>query len=107
VSRVLLYGVSLSVAILSVGMVLLVWRDGGGVPTGPVRLPIHGLGSELVQADPLAILWLGLLVLVLTPLSRVLLSVIAYASQGDRLYFGLTLFVLSVLVGTAIVGVGL
>ena len=39
--------------------------------------------------------------------SRVLLSVIAYASQGDRLYFGLTLFVLSVLVGTAIVGVGL
>ena len=89
------------------GLVLLVVHDGAAVPTGPVRVPVHGLGASFFGGDPLAILWIGLLVLVLTPLARVLLSVIAYASQGDRLYFGLTLFVFSVLVSTAVVGVGL
>ena len=51
-----------------------------------------------LQLDSLAIIQLGLLLLVLTPVSRVFLAAVAFAMERDYLYVGISLFVLAVLI---------
>ena len=53
--------------------------------------------SAVAFAGALAAGLLGALVLLATPVARVAFSVLAFALQRDRLYVGVTLFVLSVL----------
>ena len=54
---------------------------------------VRGAGS----LDPPAIIQLGLLLLIATPIARVLFSIAAFALEHDWLYVGLTLIVLGVL----------
>jgi uncharacterized membrane protein len=107
VRRLLLGGAGLSAAIAAVGLVLLLHGGGAGLVTGPVRLPYGSLGGDLARGDAYAVLWLGLLVLVLTPLLRVVVSVLLFARQGDGRFLAMTLFVLAVLIGSVVAGVTL
>jgi uncharacterized membrane protein len=59
---------------------------------------LHGDGRAIIQC--------GLLLLIATPVSRVLFSVIAFALEGDRLYVGLTLIVFVILLYGLFGGVG-
>jgi uncharacterized membrane protein len=59
-------------------------------PSGVVEAALHGRGRGIIQ--------LGLLLLIATPVARVIFSVIAFARQRDHTYILLTLFVLAVLV---------
>jgi uncharacterized membrane protein len=54
--------------------------------------------SGVARLDGRAIIQLGILVLVATPVIRVLFSVVAFAVQRDRLYVTITLAVLGILV---------
>jgi uncharacterized membrane protein len=45
----------------------------------------------------MGILQLGLLLLIATPIARVIFSVFAFALEGDRMYVAFTLVVLTVL----------
>ena len=61
---------------------------------------IHGLWpilSGVGQFDGRAVIQLGILVLVATPVIRVLFSVLAFGVQRDRLYVPITLVVLAIL----------
>jgi uncharacterized membrane protein len=53
--------------------------------------------SGVAQLDGRAVIQLGILVLVATPVIRVLFSVLAFAVQRDRLYVSITLIVLATL----------
>jgi len=67
----------------------------------------HGVPRELktpsltirdaFSGSPEAIIELGLLLLILTPVARVVFSVIAFARERDFMYVGMTLIVLAVL----------
>jgi len=46
------------------------------------------------------VIQLGILLLVATPVARVALCVLAFLAQRDRLYIGVTLFVLAVLIAS-------
>ena len=50
------------------------------------------------------IIQLGLLVLLATPVARVLFSIVAFAMQRDRLYVGITVVVLAVLLYSIVGG---
>lgn len=56
-----------------------------------------GVLAAAFQGNARAIIQLGLLLLVATPVARVVFSAVAFALEGDRLYVGLTLVVLVVL----------
>ncbi|HTX38228.1 MAG TPA: DUF1634 domain-containing protein [Bryobacteraceae bacterium] len=58
------------------------------------------LASGGPAGDPRAItlIWVGLLILVATPVARVVFSLVAFALQGDRAYVVITGIVLAVLV---------
>jgi uncharacterized membrane protein len=102
VSGVLIVGVTTSVILLTTAFVasLLVGWDGSLVGAADRIRPdsdFSGLVGSLVRLRPIAIAQLGLLVLVATPVVRVMASVVSFALEGDRPYAGVTLTVLAIL----------
>jgi uncharacterized membrane protein len=102
VSSVLIIGVVSSAIRLTVAFVtsLAVGWDGSLVRAAD-RLrsdaDFSNLVTSLSRGRPIAIAQLGLLVLVATPVVRVLASVVGFALEGDRLYASITLGVLAIL----------
>ena len=109
ISFVLRGGVLLSAGLLILGALLYFARVvGGGAPASPLTFP-HSLGdviSGLGSGDPLAILALGLIVLLLTPVARVAISIFAFARERDWLYVGITTLVLLILLVSFLLGRG-
>lgn len=58
---------------------------------------VHGIIGIALTGDPRGIMQLGLLLLIATPIARVMFSAVAFAIDGDRMYVGFTLLVLGVL----------
>jgi uncharacterized membrane protein len=56
------------------------------------------------SGTPEAIIELGVLLLILTPISRVVFSVVAFARERDHMYVVMTLIVLAVLLYSLIAG---
>jgi uncharacterized membrane protein len=98
-------GLFLAVAVVVVGALLYVARHGSELPHYSM---FHGEPSDLrhvptIVADALhasarGIIQLGLLLLIATPVARVAFAVLGFALERDRLYVGVSLVVLSVLV---------
>jgi uncharacterized membrane protein len=64
-----------------------------------------GLSALLQHGGPEALVLLGLLVLLVTPLTRVAISVVTFTVVRDRSFLVITLFVLAILSATIALGV--
>ena len=62
----------------------------------PLR-SLDGIAHQALQLDSRAIVQLGLVLLIGTPIARVALTLIAFALQRDRLYVAMTALVLALL----------
>lgn len=62
------------------------------------------LGRALIQGNPFGWMAVGLFLLILTPVLRVAISIWAFHQEKDRLYVGVTSFVLGVLILSFILG---
>jgi len=107
VSWILLTGVSLAAVLIAVGLTgsfIVGWQGSLiGLPIADASIDsFAGLGEGLAALRPQAIGQLGLLVLVATPILRVLTSLIAFALERDRLYVGITSVVLAILLAAAL-----
>jgi len=58
---------------------------------------VHGVIHNALFGNSKGIMQLGLLLLIATPISRVISSAVAFALEGDRMYLLFTLLVLAVL----------
>ncbi len=105
VSRALRGGTVLSVVLVLIGMILVAVRDGPSLLTPPSAFSFGAMASGIVHLAPFGFLLLGLIVLVLTPVSRVVISVALFSASGDRQFMWLTITVLAVLILSVIVGV--
>lgn len=115
ISAVLRYGVVISAVIIAVGTVLLVARSGTGevsglvtyypsqVPHGNFDVSLGGLLAGLRNLEALSIIELGVLVLLSTPVARVLASIFLFAAEGDRTYAFITAAVLLLLLFSMVV----
>ncbi len=124
ISYALRGGVLLSAAVILIGIMWFgITRD-----TGYARVLPHHLSDLLVfhqtsgpgffptslqavltgafAGKPYAIIGLGMLLLIATPVMRVALSALFFLAQRDWLYTGITLFVLVVLVLSLFSGLG-
>lgn len=109
ISYVLRGGVLLAAAIIALGVVLFYARYlAAGGRGGPVSYPdtIGGVFAGLGHFDPVAVIAFGLLVLLLTPVLRVLVSVITFAMERDWAYTGITLLVFVILLVSFLLGRG-
>jgi uncharacterized membrane protein len=115
VSGVLRYGVIISSAIVVLGVVLALARYGSSntsefltylpnqVPHGTYTVDPAEVASGLLTLDPFSVIELGVIVLLATPVARVLLSVFLFAAEGDRTYVYITLTVLILLLFSILV----
>lgn len=100
-------GTLLSATIVLIGGVVFLARHGNSPPTvqdftgEPLELrSIRGIVNGSFARHGRAIIALGLLVLVATPLARVALTLVAFLRQRDWIFVAITSFVLAALVST-------
>jgi uncharacterized membrane protein len=105
-------GVLLSILVALIGMTLYLGRAGRQVADFQVFRgePFDFRGASAIVAAALAgrreaVIQLGVVILIATPIARVLLSLVAFALQRDRTYVVVTLIVLVVLL-SGLFGVG-
>ena len=108
ISNVLRGGVLLSAFIILVGVVMFYARylpnGGRTISDHPFPHSVAAVISGLTTGSPLAVIALGLLVLLLTPVMRVAVSIVAFAIEGDHLYTVITSIVLAILIISFLLG---
>lgn len=102
VSGVLIVGVVTSAVLMVVGFAgsLVVGWEGSlrGLPATTIPASdFAGVWSGLRELRPIGFAQAGLLALVATPVVRVMASVVGFALEHDRLYAGITIVVLAIL----------
>ncbi|HMK93522.1 MAG TPA: DUF1634 domain-containing protein [Thermoleophilia bacterium] len=104
IGSLLRIGVLLAAAIVLTGAV--VWLSGAARTdaafgtfhgVAPGLTTVAGVVRDAARLRGEAIIQVGLVVLILTPVARVALSAVAFALERDRLYVALTLIVLAIL----------
>ena len=116
-SKTLLYGVILSTTIIIIGMFYmaatystgyqcdftdaslscLLGYNAATIPHGDYPNTLASIASGLQQLKPFAIIQLGVIVLLATPVFRVFASLVLFAIENDRPFVLITLFVLLIL----------
>lgn len=96
-------GVAVSAAIMLLGFILLLinYKDNFSGLTEPSIINIF---IGLLSFNPYSIMLLGILLLILTPVLRVITCVVLFAKQKDKLYTAITILVLLILVISFTVG---
>ncbi len=110
ISIILRAGMVISAIVIAIGGLLYLLRHGGPVPDYRV---FHGIAAPLtsvtgivhsaLQGSSAAIIQMGLLLLIATPVARVLFSVIAFWMERDFLYVVISGLVLLVLLYSLLV----
>jgi uncharacterized membrane protein len=102
--RLLQFGVLLAAGVVLAGGIMYLYAHSGertnyrvfvARPVG-LRHPV-GLIQGIASGDASAIIQLGILLLVATPIGRVVFAVVAFVRERDRLYIAVSLTVLVVL----------
>jgi uncharacterized membrane protein len=104
IGNLLRAGVLLAAAIVLLGAVLYLTQEGtasaeyGKFNAEPPSLEsLRGIAAGAARLEGKAVIQLGLVVLLATPVARVVLLVFAFGMQRDRFYVVVTLLVLMVL----------
>ena len=107
IGKALRYGTGLSAIAMAAGLALMLLSPPGGTPGTLQAMLASGFGtptlspsallSGLAEGSPLSILELGTLILLLTPVARVVASVLLFLREKDSTYACITLLVLALL----------
>jgi uncharacterized membrane protein len=99
--QVLRTGVLAAAVVVVVGAAIYLLRHGAEAPRYEVfhgepsdLCSVGGIIGDVAKGSGRGIIQLGLLLLIATPVARVLLSLVGFARQGDRLYVVVSLTVL-------------
>jgi len=115
IGKVLRYGVILSGVIIILGTVGLIASNGlsetasylnynpNTIPHDGIDIDPAGLFHGLVTFSAFSWIELGVIVLIATPVSRVLISVFLFAAEKDRMYVLITTVVLCLLLFSMLV----
>ncbi|MBC7108185.1 MAG: DUF1634 domain-containing protein [Methanomassiliicoccales archaeon] len=98
VRLVLFSGMILSVSLLIIGLVAFFLSPPGW---SDIAIPIDRIPGEIVKGNPVAILNLGIVLLIATPLMRVIIAFAVFLSEKDFRYAGISLFIL-LIIGIAV-----
>ena len=108
VGRVLRYGVVISAAVIVLGVIGLAASQGSSdtlgslsydqaVPHDGIDVSPSGIIGGLTSFSPSYLILFGVVLLIATPVVRVLISVFLFAAENDRLYVLITGAVLALL----------
>ena len=103
IGKSLRIGVLLSGAVIAIGLILLLLKTPAGSSAG-TAYGLLQIWHGLLLGQPDAIIYLGLLLLILTPIFRVAASVVLFFYQRDFVYVAITSYVLGVLILSLLLG---
>jgi len=115
ISNLLRVGVALSVLLIAAGTFVSFihhpdyWKSSDELhqlvhPSAPFPHSLRGVAAGLRHFNGQSIVALGLLVLIATPVMRVLVSVVAFLQEHDRLYTLITMVVFCLLILSLVLG---
>jgi uncharacterized membrane protein len=96
ISVVLRYGSLISTVIMTLGLVLMLVHRPARRLAGFHRIHPAELFPLLIRADPAAVTEFGILLLLFTPIFRIVVAVVSFALQRDMKYVLISLGVLLV-----------
>lgn len=115
IGKILRWGVYLALAVTSVGGLIYLTNQYGQISMQHsvfvekdenlwtlIKAMMHGVA----KADGLSIIELGILLLIATPLTRVIFSLWAFYKEKDRMYVIITLLVLFIITISILTGFG-
>ena len=107
IANVLRFGVVVSSLVIVLGLGLTVAAPPPGIPGSLQQMLASKFGAPtldpasllrgIASGDPLSILELGTLILLATPIARVVASIALFLRERDMLYVGVTVLVLGML----------
>jgi uncharacterized membrane protein len=105
VAGMLRFGVTLAAVVVLAGGVLYLRHSWSAIPDyshfnagGPSLRTITGIFRGLIHLNPESIIQFGLVLLIATPVARVVFCVVGFARQRDRLYVLVSSVVLLILI---------
>jgi uncharacterized membrane protein len=105
VAGMLRVGVSVAALVVAAGGLMLLRHPGAAAPSyrvfraaGPSLQSLGGIFSGLRKLDARSLVQFGLVLLIATPLARVVFCVVGFARQRDRLYVAVSGTVLAILI---------
>jgi uncharacterized membrane protein len=107
---VLRIGVIMSVSVVFIGGVLYIYRHGGSIPDYskfngvPNFVQLHGLINGIINLRGRSIIQAGIILLIATPILRIVFSTIGFVLEKDYLYIGISLLVLLIIIISSISG---
>jgi uncharacterized membrane protein len=96
---VLRSGMLLSLGTMLLGLMMYILSP--GIDEG--FIPLERLWNELVHADPIAVMELGIMFLIATPLIRIISALIVFAYEKDVKFVIISSLVLSVIILAVVV----
>ena len=100
ISLVLRYGSLSSAVLMALGLALMLLRGSATSLAGFHRVEAAVLLAGLVRSDPAAVTELGVLLLLLTPIFRIIVAGIAFGLEREYKYVLISLGVLAVVCGS-------
>ncbi|MHB8207987.1 DUF1634 domain-containing protein [Mucilaginibacter sp.] len=107
---VLRIGVIVSVSVVFIGGVLYMYRHEGLIPDYskfhgvPNFVQLHGLINGIINLKGRSIIQAGIILLIATPILRIVFSTISFVLEKDYLYIGISLLVLLIIIISSIGG---
>ncbi len=112
IGQMLRYGVVGSGVVVAAGGVLYLGRSYGAVTryatfhaTAPALRTVAGVLHGVRALDPESLIQLGILLLIATPVARVVFCLVGFMVQRDRVYVAISLLVLAILTYSLVHGV--
>ena len=115
IGRVLRYGTLASAVVVIIGIIRLATSgaysdvsnlleyNSGAAPHGNYSVSLSGIIGGLATLNAFSLIELGVILLIATPVSRVLISVLLFEAEGDRQYVLITAVVLALLLFSMLV----
>ncbi|AMQ00037.1 Membrane protein [Pedobacter cryoconitis] len=104
IGQVLRYGVLISGLVAIIGGIWYLFQQGSGLPDygtfhgeGEGYTSLPGIIKGLGQGSAKEIIQLGVVILIATPILRIVFSLVAFGMERDKLYVLITLIVLSII----------
>lgn len=106
IARILTIGTYVSVGLLVVGVALMAVNGISPLATPP-ELDLSVLVGQIRGGDPVGFLWLGLIVVISTPIARVAASLIGFVRDGERAMVFVSIAILVVIATSVVLALGL
>lgn len=104
IGQVLRYGVLISGLVAIIGGIWYLYQQGSGLPHYTVfnaepagYTSLNGILKGLNQGNAKEIIQLGVVILIATPILRIIFSLISFILEKDKLYVIITIIVLTII----------